>query len=83
MNVRTGDMATRDDDGQRESLGNREGPYEHPALDPETGYWAGRWLEFKRLFARSWNDGYTKETVILCAIVWAVMAFGMTFLGWR
>ncbi|MBB1021522.1 hypothetical protein G6030_09530 [Dietzia sp. E1] len=49
----------------------------------ELGYWESRWVEFKRLFAQSWNNGYVKETVILCAVVWVVTVFGMAFLGWR
>lgn len=52
-------------------------------LKPRRHSWAGRRTEFKRLFALSWNDGYTKETVIVCAVGWIVMALGMTFLGWR
>lgn len=75
-------MALRDDDGWSEKRDQPEGAYEHPALEPETGYWAGRWLEFKRLFARSWNDGYTKETVYLCAAAWVLVAVVELFNGW-
>lgn len=77
------DTAMRNDSGQPEPDSAREAPYEYPSLEPEVSYWAGRWAEFKRLFMSSWNDGYTKETVILCAVVWVVMAFGSLFLGWR
>ena len=28
---------------------NRRVPYEYPSLEEEPGYWAGRWVEFKRI----------------------------------
>ena len=65
------------EDGLPESPRDREGPYEHPALEPEPGYWAGRWAETKRLAALSWNRNGTKEGVILSSIVF----FGMTLWG--
>lgn len=83
MTMRAGEMTMRHYDEHHEPQLDREGAYEHPALEPEPGYWAGRWAEFKRLFAQSWNNGYVKETVILCAVVWVVTVFGMAFLGWR
>lgn len=65
------------EDERPESSGGWEGPYEYPPLDSEVGYWAGRWAEFKRLFALSWNDGYTKPVVIMPSVVF----FGMTLWG--
>lgn len=83
IDVWTDDMTARRDVGRRETPGDPDQPYEHPALEPEVGYWAERWAEFKRLLYAGWNNGYTKETVILCAIAWVVFAFGAYFLGWR
>ena len=62
---------------QPESHGRREGPYEYPALELDQGYWARWWAEFKRLFSRSWNDGYTKPVVITTSVIF----FGMTLWG--
>lgn len=62
---------------QPESHGRREGPYEYPALEPDQGYWAGRWVEFKRLFSLFWNDGHTKPVVITSSVIF----FGMTLWG--
>lgn len=69
------------EDGLPESPRDREGPYEHPALDAEPGYWVGRWAEFKRLLARSWHENGTKEGVIigmlmvLIGIVWSALGW--------
>ncbi len=76
-------MATRNENRPFGPHGDQEGPYEHPALAPEPGYWDGRWAEFKRLFSRSWNNGYNKPVVIGSALVAGVTLFGMQFLGWR
>lgn len=70
-------MATHYENEHPEPRGERDGPYEHPALEMEPGYWAERWAEFKRLFSLSWNDGYKKETFILSSTVFV----GMTLWG--
>lgn len=65
------------ENGRPDRPGDLEGPYEYPALESEAGYWAGRWVEFKRLFSLSWNDGYTKPVVITTSVIF----FGMTLWG--
>lgn len=57
-------------------------PYDHPALEPEQGYWAGRWVEFKRQIAYSWHNNYVKETIYLCAAAWVLVAIVELFNGW-
>lgn len=75
------DVATRDPHGLSESQGRPEGPYEHPALEPEVGYWAGRWAEFKRLLLRSLKRDAGTYAVIGAVLI--VTLFGMQFFGWR
>ena len=65
------------------SPGDCEGPYEYPPLESEQGYWAGRWIEFKRLFCLFWNDGHTKPVVIGSTVVGGVTLIGMQLFGWR
>lgn len=70
-------MVTGSEDGQRYSRSKKDGPCEHPALDSGPGYWPGRWLEFKRLFSLSWNNGYNKPVVIVTSVLFV----GMTLWG--
>lgn len=57
-------------------------PYEHPALESEAGYWAGRWVEFKRQVAYSWHNNYVKEVIYLCVAAWLLVAVVELFNGW-
>lgn len=82
MHERRDDMTTRYENGHPDPHRDRDGTYEHPALEPEPGYWAGRWGEFKRLFALFWNDGYTKEAVILSILMITVGIVGGWLFGW-
>lgn len=72
-----------DEHGGTEGPGDDPQPYEFPALEPEQGYWEARWAEFKRLARKDWEEGDTRPTLILSAVVLSVTFFGMTFLGWR
>lgn len=83
MTDRRTDVATHDPHGLPGSQRRPEEPDEHPALESEAGYWADRWVEFKRLFCLFWNDGYTKPAVIGSTVVVVVTLFGMQFFGWR
>lgn len=76
-------MALRDDDRWSEKRDQPEGAYEHPALEPETGYWAGRWPEFKRLFKKSWDDEFTRTVLFLSAAGFILAAIGGPLFGWR
>ena len=74
-------MAERFKDELSERRRGRVGAYEHPALDAEPGYWAGRWAEFKRLLARSWHENGTKEGVVI-GMVMVLIGIVWSALGW-
>ena len=74
-------MAERYEDELSEPRPDRIGAYEHPALEPEPGYWAGRWAEFKRLLARSWHENGTKEGGVI-GMVMVIIGIIWSALGW-
>ena len=74
-------MAERYEDELSAPRPDRIGAYEHPALEPEPGYWAGRWAEFKRLLARSWHENGTKEGVVI-GMVMVIIGIIWSALGW-
>lgn len=77
-------MNTGDKDASREIEEHREGPYEVPALEPEQGYWAGRWVECKRLFGIMWREWHAKEQLIFAATLIAIgLIWGIFFPEWR
>ena len=81
VNERSSDMAERYEGGPPEPHQEPPGAYEHPALEPEPGYWAGRWAEFKRLLARSWHENGTKEGVVI-GMVMVLIGIVWSALGW-
>ncbi|MGN0102028.1 MAG: hypothetical protein ACI39C_13915 [Dietzia sp.] len=81
MNERSDEMAERYEDEQSERRPDRSGAYEHPALEPEPGYWAGRWAEFKRLAARSWKHHGAREGVILGLLIILIGIVGGPLFG--
>ncbi|WP_314037046.1 hypothetical protein [Dietzia sp. CH92] len=76
-------MAERYEDELSEPRPDRIGAYEHPALEPEPGYWAGQWAEFKRLAARSWKHHGAREGVILGLLIILIGIVGGPLFGWN
>lgn len=71
-----------DGHGGSEQAGKGPQPYEHPALEPERGYWSTRWVEFKRLIDLIWNDGFTKPVVLGSSVVVVGTVIGSRIFGW-
>lgn len=57
---------------------NRRVPYEYPSLEEEPGYWAGRWVEFKRIWRLSWKPPETRITMAL-SVIMIVVGLIMTY----
>lgn len=73
-----------DEHGRSEESAHGQHTNEFSASEPEPGYWAGRWTEFKRLFIKfAWEDEHSRVTLILSAVMILVALFGSQFLGWR
>lgn len=52
--------------------------------DGKPGYWASRWVEFKRLFVMmAWENPTNRFILTVGPLVLAVLFFGAAFLGWR
>lgn len=57
-------------------------PYEHPALEPEPGFWDGKWEEFKRRFIQmAWEDHYSRTVLILSTVGFVATFIWMWFTG--
>lgn len=70
--------------GDRKSKpANDPQPYEHPSLEQESGFWDGKWSEFKRLFIKlAWEDDHSRTVLILSTLVFFVTVIGSRLFGW-
>lgn len=71
-------------DSQRKSKpANDPQPYEHPSLEQESGFWDGKWSEFKRRFIKlAWEDDHSRTALILSTLVCFVTVIGSRLFGW-
>lgn len=68
-------------------MANRWGLPERNIEGPDgekLGYWASRWVEFKRLFVQmAWENDTSRAIFTVGPVVLFVLLFGVIFLGWR